>query len=468
MRFLFLICVFLIQTQAFSAKKDLPTWKEVDDPDSFIGYTQRNFLKLPSAKTLSPAPWTDTYWPTYKGGISHRWARKGNEKDTIGYKLLTKEDVEKLTPEELKTLSPSEKFDLIQGDFEWSLTKYERGRTQILKTIKGQPEYDAKFKIPTWEGICHNWSPSALLYDEPDPKAIRSEALGKDIEFGSSDLKALIMINMEIASQMEQIPTPFFGSRCELEIPKALKALSLGLITPEIYFKMVRKQNCLEVNAAAFHLAITNLIGLQNEGFVFDRTTSAQVWNQPVYGYKFEYKLLKDFPVKNNSKYFLEPAKIYGVKMILQWVSEEGPRFTKVTGKDFLRETVYDYKISVNYLGEIIAGEWEKGATTQPDFLWRMAKPHWHPSFSIIAANIGDNGLKGNMSGGMKRRSDQELKELFRSTSKNILNSIKFINRSKNFIKEKKANSDNYYKEIKNLYINDYKKLMEKVQAKKN
>ena len=53
-----------------------------------------------------------------------------------------------------RTLSPAEKYDLY-GDKNWTLTKWERKRTGILKTVRVL-EYVSGHKIPKWFGLCHN------------------------------------------------------------------------------------------------------------------------------------------------------------------------------------------------------------------------------------------------------------------------------------------------------------------------
>ena len=99
---------------------------------------------------------------SYHGGITYRWNKKiDSEKDEplrFGYPILKPYELKNF---DLAALSPSEKYDLYLGDLDFTLSKYERERTQIMKTVKGSPRYNKDFKIPEWEGYamlgpCHH------------------------------------------------------------------------------------------------------------------------------------------------------------------------------------------------------------------------------------------------------------------------------------------------------------------------
>ena len=129
----------------------------------------------------------EDYRATYKGGITYRW----NDKDVEEEKRFSYEIIKEFKDlkEDIKKLSPAEKYDLFLGRSEFPLTNYERKRTNILKTIEGHESYDKDFKIPTWEGLCHSWAPATILYSNPEPVTMVGKK-GHKIEFGSSDIKA--------------------------------------------------------------------------------------------------------------------------------------------------------------------------------------------------------------------------------------------------------------------------------------
>ena len=54
----------------------------------------------------------------------------------------------------------------------------------------------------------------------------------------------------------------------------------------------MRRPECEDTNAGAFHVVLTNFVGRKNRSFIIDKTRDLEVWNQPVYGY--ESKILEE------------------------------------------------------------------------------------------------------------------------------------------------------------------------------
>ncbi|MCX6111321.1 MAG: hypothetical protein NTZ90_17130 [Proteobacteria bacterium] len=150
-------------------------WDEVNDPLRLGTDYERNFKMLPLAGALDKTPWSDTYWPSYMGGVAYRW--NGTPSEGFAYTAPNAATVAKMTPEELAALSPAEKFDIARGKMDYPLLASERARTRPSS--------------PSWEGICHGWAPAALLYDEPKAVLVDGPG-GLKIPFGSADIKALL------------------------------------------------------------------------------------------------------------------------------------------------------------------------------------------------------------------------------------------------------------------------------------
>ncbi len=195
-------------------------WDQKNDPENFEWDYETTYSKLPKTGKLTEMPWSGDYWPTYKGGITYRW----NDKDLEEEKRFSYEvakDFKDLKEEDIKKLSPAEKYDIYLGRSEFPLTNYERKRTNILKTIEGHESYEKDFKIPTWEGLCHAWAPATILYSNPEPVTMIGKK-GHKIEFGSSDIKALLTYHLHLAKAPR---TRFLGSRCNIDFGKIYKDL---------------------------------------------------------------------------------------------------------------------------------------------------------------------------------------------------------------------------------------------------
>ena len=83
---------------------------------------------------------------------------------------------------EIDMLSPMEKYDIFIGDYDYKLAK---------KYLDGKGNGPTR---ESWEGYCHAWAPAASHYAEPAPKSV-TNADGIPIDFGSGDVKALLVAN---------------------------------------------------------------------------------------------------------------------------------------------------------------------------------------------------------------------------------------------------------------------------------
>lgn len=374
----FIISWFLIfSSQAFSIGI-----QEGNQPEIFEDSFKMTLDSLPKSGETKIIPWSDTYWPTFKGGISYRWNETdcGNipENERRGYTIGK-------MPPKLSCLSPSEKFDLLMGDKKWTLTNYERKRTGIMKTIPGSNEYDPQFKIAGWEGICHAWSPATIAYEEPKPTLLKNPD-GIVIPFGSSDIKALLAFGIHLESPI--IPqlrntTRFAGTRCSEDFKKLKKDLELGKISRNEFVKKMSDANCTEdINAGSFHIILTNQIGIRDQAFVIDRTRDAEVWNQPVFAYEYQtFPYFDRIPEDSHPKTESLVRVVLKIKMIVEieptWNARPYPK-----GVNEIKEEKYEYLLELGSNGLILGGKWI--SENRPDFVWKKTKVDAFQS--IIAA----------------------------------------------------------------------------------
>ena len=133
MKFIFFMTLFFFANSSFSQiSKRLYKWGKLDDPENFLLGYETKFKNLPLKAKLKKQPWSGYYWPTYKGGITYRWQNKSkNKKDNITYNIIAPKKAAKLSTKQISLLSPSEKWDLFLSDYNFTLTKYERERTEV-------------------------------------------------------------------------------------------------------------------------------------------------------------------------------------------------------------------------------------------------------------------------------------------------------------------------------------------------
>jgi len=334
----------------------------------------KTFSDLPLEGQLETRPWSGDYWPTHKGGITYRWNERSWGSDAYGYELLESKDVSNL--ESTSTLSPAEKFDLFLGRYEFPLTKYERSRTKIMKTIESSDEYDSDFEIPSWEGLCHAWAPATMAFQNPGPVTLTNES-GLEIEFGASDVKALLTYFLHYDKSSSSF---FLGGRCNVNFEDLDQELNNGEITQEEYDRKKESMKCRDTNAGAFHMVLTNQIALLNEGFVADVTRDFEVWNQPIHGY--ESVILSEISGKSEGA---APGTVREVELqtTMNYTTEINQSYSQVIPSYSSNASkYYHYRIELNDKDEIIGGEWLED--NRPDFLWKQTIPEFTGFFAPL------------------------------------------------------------------------------------
>jgi hypothetical protein len=340
-------------------------WDERNNPELLEFDYKRTLSELPLEGKLTVRPWSDDYWASKNGGISYRWAVPGKDAvSKIAYPLV---DPNNLSEKDIILLSPSEKYDLFMGDTNFSLTNFERKRTKALAMIKGTPEYDPSVDIKAWEGICHAWAPATLGYKNPKPVYVTGK-LGHLIPFGSSDIKALLSLNVDLYD--EDTKTKFLGSRCNLDFQPLLEKFRNRLMTENELNAQINTAECNDTNAGTFHIVLTNQIALRNEGFIIDRNRDLEVWNQPVYGYKTQIIVTQDIASPGAAPGTVKEAL---VETALYYIGETNPAFSSKINEKSLRGVLYRYRLELNYEGKIIGGEWI--SYERPDFIYKQTVP---------------------------------------------------------------------------------------------
>jgi hypothetical protein len=354
-----------------------------DDPSSLVdqvSYTSLSEMDRANLTTsyLRTSPWSDDYWPIVTGVIAKRYADDnfpGSSDWAVNANYITRR-----SSCSLKDLSPAEKYDLLVGDSNWTLTH--------AMLAEGRGYYNSNNgKVEPWMGICHGWAPAAYMVPRPSQIIKMTGANGQVIPFYPSDIKALASLLWAKASPSVK----FIGGRCNEKSPT------------EDQYGRVLSQNCFDTNPGTWHLAIVNQIGSSGRSFVFDATYDYEVWNQPVLGYEYSYfnpstrtaarslneamidrrHFRNDVYSKHRSS---NAAYVVGVAMKVVYIAETSPKHSKSDGpeKDKRVAVKYFYDLELDRNGNIVGGEWYQ--RNHPDFLFT-------PSPNAQAVSIGDEAL---------------------------------------------------------------------------
>ncbi len=350
----------LAQAELFSSGNSPTFFKSLVGSNMILSYS---FLPLNGRLADDRLGWSESYWPSNKGMIAYRWNHP--DPKPFKYKYLSRSEVMSMREEELGQLSPAELYDIAQGDYNFSLTK------RVFSLVSPRDTW--------WEGICHGWAQAAINYPEPDRVTV-SNPDGIRVPFGASDVKALLAFH-EAYNFRGGNNWAFLGVRCKTpgKVPGEGDDRDSYTGFPEPALR--NSDECRDVNAGAFHVVISNMIGIHGAGFVADIDRFNDVWNQPVTGYNTTFVqneevlpqhaaqgIARRVRVKTKMQYG-EELKFYtpelGATGIHNFVSKE-----PVTGtihQEF-RYKDYEYIIELNSNGNVIGGEWI--SETRPDFMW--------------------------------------------------------------------------------------------------
>jgi len=356
-------------------------WNWTNDPNRFqVAFEYKyDTLKAFTDGRAAQIPWPSDYWATYQDSINVRYKDNG-------------------------TLSPAEKYDQAFNGWtpDGALNPVDLGaacKDGVVKLEDAHKQYYAKLGkaakwqhenkghgdamngvdddgdgktdecsgseydgIETWWGLCHAWTPAAILEPEPlKPVTVNG------VTFSVSDIKALLI------SVYEGTSAYMLGGRCN---EKELKRDAQGRLTQD---------ECRDTNAGAFYVVITNMLGKDKRAFAEDRTAGYQVWNQPVLGYRIvkeetvaeakAVELLKQ-PGKPYATTFNSPNAVAWryVKMDVDYISESSATEDEAltpTISYYTRTDHYELIVELDKDAKVVGGEWiNYSQDTHPDFLW--------------------------------------------------------------------------------------------------
>ena len=328
---LFFLCL------CFSLRADvLEAWQGFSHPDIMSSGFSHAYFTLPAegaTQYTGPRYWSGDYWPSKTGGINYRWGSA--YASGFNTKSFTRNEVLKMNAATLKVLSPSEKFDILNARYDYPL------KAEVAKSVSQSAQ--------DWEGICHGWVIATVYHAEPKPKTIQNRD-GVSIPFGSSDIKALLSYYYAWYGNQN---TPSIGKRC-----------SFGNWTGG-------SENCdQDLNAGAFHIVLTNNLGLQGKGFVMDVERYDQVWNQPIVAYRSQF--MGEFrpsrtAARNAVREFRLQTQIWYVNETDNtWYPVHGTQYQKYDTK------VFQYRVELDKKDQIVGGTWE--SEDRADFIWHKDK----------------------------------------------------------------------------------------------
>ncbi|KAE8878294.1 hypothetical protein PF002_g8445 [Phytophthora fragariae] len=335
--------------------------KDIAKLETYFGTKMEVALKnLPTEGVHTPSPWPGPYWPTYQDGINVQWSQgepSPAEKYATAFGLDTTDFMNKVSKD--TGINSMSKRPKCSSDNDCASLKDGSACGIRAGASSG-------YCIPSWYGICHAWTPAAMLEAEPNCPVTHN-----GVTFQPMDLKALISDIYDGAN----VPTVFTGTR-----------FNGGADTTDEYGRH-SSAAYRDLNPAYFHIAAANILGKLNATFIADVTAGSEVWNQPVRGFKVYEQTAMSPEEAAQTFYGLEAypwnaaaKSIVYVKSRLSWIFEtytDGGLVSSGKVDSYTTGAYYYYLLEMDADGNIIGGEWVYDSDDDhPDFIWfPKAKP---------------------------------------------------------------------------------------------
>ncbi len=328
----------LISTQGAICSAE--SWYPEQDPKLWSADLVQKFDQLPKSQALTgkSIPWTTTYWADFQSGIAHRWATNFPEDYT--YTPPSLERLKKMILTEKNKLSPAEKWDIFNSNYDYPTVASERKRTS-----KDQVQ---------WAGLCHGWGLGALAFEQPQSYRMMN-AEGIELVINSTDIKALVSLAVSEQAINDSL---LLGTRCY----RSGKENRTNLMTPE----------CSGVNAGTFHLVMTNSLGINQKAFITNVSRDQEIWNHPVYGYESEV-LSEAGPSRHSSPETVREIRVETFLYSVEMQDPLTPDPVQGTINHPLNSLKYVYWLELNAQGNVVGGTWE--TFWHPGFIWKNKNP---------------------------------------------------------------------------------------------
>ena len=350
--------------------------------------------RYPNAVGKAPVAWADTYWPSYVGSTNHRWNGRASKSPLEKYDAAFNSAPGCATqPSQVCGTTAKADWDQYFTCAGPAATWHMKNFQSIYEQIDGldndndgkKDECDANDDEGTqgWWGLCHAWTPASLLEPEPQHAV---EYQGQRFEV--ADIKALIQTAYDANDAI------MLGGRCNLKeyTPSATTSANA---------------QC-DFNAGALHVVLGNLIGINDSALAMDRTSTFEVWNQPIVGYdvtqqtKVDARRAQACAGGTGDRYtFNTSAKeLYEVTTVVSYLVEGNASARPLGMNGYVSQDTYHYVLELGSTGKIIGGRFCTGSES-PDFLWaplrissstagRNPNVDWTKIQTLINLSIGD------------------------------------------------------------------------------
>lgn len=201
-----------------------------------------------------------------------------------------------------------------------------------------------------------NQAVASILFAEPS--AVKASA-SQSAQSAATIKSLLVNFISERSTSEDGVETFSLGGACRMDGESYRKSLEPRASSQEA-MKTLDDGQCFSVNAGAFHLATSNLLGLRNLSFVIDPEIDQEFIFSPVVKFSVEPLGLAVKTDDNHTQLQIKNSLTYLL----------------ATGE--LKTSIYRYVLELDESGEVVNGEWLGKAA--PQVIWMQNRPAFGPS----------------------------------------------------------------------------------------
>ena len=240
-------------------------------------------------------------------------------------------------------------------------------------------------KDTDWFGHCNGQSAAAARHQNPGGASFKNVFRPKGCDEETNCVKFTPMMLRALMAEIYMTSKARFigGHRCEVEEGQ-LRTDYENRPDPE------SMTECQDPNPGTFHLALTNWLGRKGQVIIGDFNRDVQVWNFPIYGYKYSYRnggqrlsraeaLAATGSTKHSDYVFNKEASSFVVVDMAIYYAKAldlpvpDPK-NELPARSTIRRLAYILELDES--GKILGGEWIEGAKkSHPDFIWIPFEP---------------------------------------------------------------------------------------------
>lgn len=357
-----LFTTIFTQATAFADRK----WNDANDPRNLDGSYKMKFNQLPPKGdvTDSQRGWSSSYFPKTRGFIAERW-QNPSEAGVFKfkkYRLPSAYEIQSMSPEQINLLSPAEKFDIARGRLDLPISN------ALLKDDPSPKDW--------WRGLCNGWTRASMNVDEPRSIVYINPKNNISVPLNSGDIKGLL----NYYYSYERSPSLYIGKSCR----------------PGKRLFFDADGSCKDVNAAAFHIALANELGLKKAPMAVDIDPTVQVWNQPFVKYESVVDRIEDRNISSRAtkdtrkEVYVTTTVTFANELFKIDPSEIVPGTNRETYEDDVHSLVlpdpvlgtehqeygtrvYKYVLELDVDDKIIGGDWLYDSAPHPDLIWKQS-----------------------------------------------------------------------------------------------